>query len=172
MRSPRQDSAALSARHHASAGEAIEQWQARAGQVAAGERAIAGIQWHHSEAFIAFRADQLPDGAYGLRAGANRPTVHHFVQLMDAIALQSHQLAFHFAEEVRARHDFLAGVAAFLHAEGAQALQRKLLRGPGFGLVGMQERMLMLGGQLQIDSQPGEGTTLCARINLEKEIAA
>ncbi len=49
-----------------------------------------------------------------------------------------------------------------------------VLRKPGqsFGLVGMQERMLMLGGQLQIDSQPGEGTTLCARINLEEEIAA
>ena len=48
------------------------------------------------------------------------------------------------------------------------------LRKPGqsFGLVGMQERMLMLGGQLQIDSQPGEGTTLCACINLEEEIAA
>ena len=48
------------------------------------------------------------------------------------------------------------------------------LRKPGqsFGLVGMQERMLMLGGQLLIDSQPGEGTTLCARINLEEEIAA
>lgn len=48
------------------------------------------------------------------------------------------------------------------------------LRKPGqsFGLVGMQERMFMLGGQLQIDSQPGEGTTLCARINLEEEIAA
>jgi signal transduction histidine kinase len=48
------------------------------------------------------------------------------------------------------------------------------LRKPGqsFGLVGMQERMLMLGGQLQIDSRPGEGTTLCARINLEEEVAA
>ena len=48
------------------------------------------------------------------------------------------------------------------------------LRKPGqsFGLVGMQERMLMLGGQLQIDSRPGEGSTLCACINLEEEIAA
>ena len=48
------------------------------------------------------------------------------------------------------------------------------LRKPGqsFGLVGMQERMLMLGGQLQIDSQPGEGTTLCARISLDEEVVA
>lgn len=52
-----------------------------------------------------------------------------------------------------------------LRSGAAQARQ-------SFGLVGMQERMLMLGGQLQIDSQPGEGTTLCACINLEEEIAA
>lgn len=44
--------------------------------------------------------------------------------------------------------------------------------GQSFGLVGMQERMLMLGGQLQIDSQPGEGTTLCARIAMNEEITA
>ena len=44
--------------------------------------------------------------------------------------------------------------------------------GQSFGLVGMQERMLMLGGQLQIDSQPGEGTTLCARIAMNEEATA
>src|SRR5690606_8816652 len=44
--------------------------------------------------------------------------------------------------------------------------------GQSFGLVGMQERMFMLGGQLQIDSRPGEGTTLYARIALDEEIAA
>lgn len=43
--------------------------------------------------------------------------------------------------------------------------------GPGrpssFGLVGMRERVLMLGGCLQLDSRPGEGTTLTVRIPLE-----
>jgi len=29
-----------------------------------------------------------------------------------------------------------------------------------FGLVGMRERVLMLGGDLQLDSAPGEGTHL------------
>jgi len=48
--------------------------------------------------------------------------------------------------------------------------QRKL--GQSFGLVGMQERVLMLGGQLQIDSQPGEGTTLCARVAVAEEEVA
>ncbi|MDP2246387.1 PAS domain S-box protein [Pseudomonas sp.] len=41
--------------------------------------------------------------------------------------------------------------------------------GQSFGLVGMQERVLMLGGQLQIDSQPGEGTTLYARVAVAEE---
>ena len=41
--------------------------------------------------------------------------------------------------------------------------------GQSFGLVGMQERVLMLGGRLQIDSQPGEGTTLLAHVALDEE---
>lgn len=42
-------------------------------------------------------------------------------------------------------------------------------RGPGssFGLVGMRERVQMLGGQLSIDSQPGRGTTITARVPLD-----
>ncbi|MCY1560649.1 Sensor histidine kinase LiaS [compost metagenome] len=36
-----------------------------------------------------------------------------------------------------------------------------------FGLVGMRERVLMLGGSLEIDSQPGEGTTLRVSIPLD-----
>ncbi len=35
---------------------------------------------------------------------------------------------------------------------------------PGFGLVGMRERVEALGGTLEVDSAPGAGTTLSARI--------
>lgn len=35
-----------------------------------------------------------------------------------------------------------------------------------FGLVGMRERVLMLGGTLELDSEPGEGTSLCVCIPL------
>ena len=38
------------------------------------------------------------------------------------------------------------------------------LRTAGFGLVGMRERAELLGGTLRIDSTPGEGTTVRARI--------
>ncbi|SDO36866.1 PAS domain S-box-containing protein [Pseudomonas jinjuensis] len=41
-------------------------------------------------------------------------------------------------------------------------------QGGSFGLVGMRERVLMLGGSLQIDSQPGEGTTLWVRVPLDR----
>ena len=37
-----------------------------------------------------------------------------------------------------------------------------------FGLVGMRERVLMLGGRLELDSEPGEGTTLRAYIPLHQ----
>jgi PAS domain S-box-containing protein len=40
-------------------------------------------------------------------------------------------------------------------------------RAQSFGLVGMRERVLMLGGRLDIDSAPGEGTTLSVRVTLE-----
>lgn len=39
-------------------------------------------------------------------------------------------------------------------------------RGSSFGLVGMRERVLMLGGSLEIHSQPGEGSSLRVRVPL------
>jgi signal transduction histidine kinase len=35
------------------------------------------------------------------------------------------------------------------------------------GLIGMKERVEMVGGQLSIESAPGKGTTVCAEIPLE-----
>jgi signal transduction histidine kinase len=37
-------------------------------------------------------------------------------------------------------------------------------RTTGFGLLGMRERVALLGGQLDIESSPGSGTTIAARI--------
>ncbi|TRX75072.1 PAS domain-containing sensor histidine kinase [Pseudomonas mangiferae] len=44
--------------------------------------------------------------------------------------------------------------------------ERICRRGQSFGLVGMQERVLALGGRLTLDSQPGEGTLLSVRVPL------
>ena len=46
----------------------------------------------------------------------------------------------------------------------------ELLRGKGFGLVGMRERIQSLGGQLTIASQPGQGTEVIAVVPLASEI--
>ena len=37
-------------------------------------------------------------------------------------------------------------------------------RNEGFGLVGMRERMALVGGEISIDSAPGEGTTVRATL--------
>ncbi|PZW70142.1 PAS domain S-box-containing protein [Pseudomonas sp. URMO17WK12:I1] len=42
------------------------------------------------------------------------------------------------------------------------------VRADSFGLVGMRERVLMLGGQLNLDSRPGEGTLLRVRVPLSE----
>jgi len=42
-------------------------------------------------------------------------------------------------------------------------------RAQSFGLVGMRERVLMLGGSLSLDSHPGAGTTLCVYVALDEE---
>jgi signal transduction histidine kinase len=36
-----------------------------------------------------------------------------------------------------------------------------------FGVVGMRERVLMMGGQLSLHSEPGEGTTLSVTVPLD-----
>jgi signal transduction histidine kinase len=38
----------------------------------------------------------------------------------------------------------------------------------GFGLIGMRERVALLGGELDFDSQPGAGTTVAARLPVQR----
>jgi signal transduction histidine kinase len=44
--------------------------------------------------------------------------------------------------------------------------RRESLRGGSFGLLGMQERLELIGGSLEIKSQPGEGTIVVALLPL------
>jgi signal transduction histidine kinase len=43
---------------------------------------------------------------------------------------------------------------------------RQLRSGERFGVRGMRERTLLLGGKFDIESTPGKGTTIVARIPL------
>jgi signal transduction histidine kinase len=46
------------------------------------------------------------------------------------------------------------------------------LKGQGLGLTSMKERMKLVNGELSIESQPGRGTTVHARVPLKARIKA
>jgi signal transduction histidine kinase len=43
----------------------------------------------------------------------------------------------------------------------------QLLREGHFGLAGMRERASLVGGSLEVDSQPGRGTTVLAQLPMQ-----
>jgi putative ABC transport system permease protein len=69
--------------------------------------------------------------------------------------------------EVRLCFDSLgAGLTVSDRGRGFGVPQRleEMAKAGHFGLVGMRERMLLAGGSLEVESKPGEGTTVAARI--------
>jgi signal transduction histidine kinase len=50
--------------------------------------------------------------------------------------------------------------------------RRRAARGASAGLVGMRERVLLVGGQLDIDSWPSSGTYIRAVIPLDRRTAS
>jgi PAS domain S-box-containing protein len=78
------------------------------------------------------------------------------------------------ARHAQARHVWVAldrdGEAVSLSVgDDGQGFDEQAGMAAGIGLVGMRERLELLGGQLEIESQPGQGTRLTARIPLEQE---
>ncbi|RMR45367.1 PAS protein [Pseudomonas syringae pv. syringae] len=59
------------------------------------------------------------------------------------------------------------GMMCMSIADDGQGFVIESGRAVSFGLVGMRERVLMLGGRLELDSEVGEGTTLRAYIPLD-----
>ncbi|MCI3943437.1 transporter substrate-binding domain-containing protein [Pseudomonas syringae] len=59
------------------------------------------------------------------------------------------------------------GMMCMSIADDGQGFVIESGRAASFGLVGMRERVLMLGGRLELDSELGEGTTLRAYIPLD-----
>jgi len=45
------------------------------------------------------------------------------------------------------------------------------VRGRGLGLIGIEERVMELGGRLSLVSRPRKGTTVSARIPVSEEVA-
>jgi len=56
-----------------------------------------------------------------------------------------------------------SGVAAIIEDDG-QGFDESLIRPDALGLTGMRERLALVGGTLEIESAPGSGTTVAARV--------
>lgn len=59
------------------------------------------------------------------------------------------------------------GVLCMCIADDGKGFNLRAERPASFGLVGMRERVLIMGGQLHLDTLPGEGTTLRIHIPLD-----
>lgn len=59
------------------------------------------------------------------------------------------------------------GVLCMCIADDGKGFDQRAERPASFGLVGMRERVLIMGGQLHLDTLPGEGTTLRIHIPLD-----
>ena len=76
------------------------------------------------------------------------------------------------AEPTRVRvelhHDRPGGMLTLLVADDGKGFDRKALPGPdgGYGLSGMHERVRLAGGDLEVESAPGWGTRVRARLRL------
>jgi len=63
------------------------------------------------------------------------------------------------------------GISVSIKDDGA-GFDPSKVRGRGLGLVGMQERVMDLGGDLVISSQPQKGTVVSAKLPLQQEVAS
>ncbi len=75
------------------------------------------------------------------------------------------------ATQVRVKLNYRAGTVSLSIADDGQgfdpqAVQRTLDKFDNMGILGMQERLELLGGSLEIKSQPGQGARLVARITV------
>lgn len=70
------------------------------------------------------------------------------------------------AHTVTVRLELLGDSLRLSISDDGRGFDPAAIRADSFGLVGMRERVLMLGGQLSLDSRPGEGTLLRVRVPL------
>jgi two-component system NarL family sensor kinase len=70
------------------------------------------------------------------------------------------------ASAIQVELTFASQAVSLCVRDNGQGFNPELLRGKGFGLVGMRERIQSLGGRLTIASQPGQGTEVIAVVPL------
>ena len=87
---------------------------------------------------------------------------------LNNIAKHSHATEARVAVEVR---DHVLSIGIKDNGKGFAHGTQSSSAGGGFGLIGISERVRMLGGTYSIHSSPGHGTTLAIRIDLEEQPA-
>jgi hypothetical protein len=108
-------------------GQAIQQRHALRDGITHLQLSVAGLQWQHRQRQVA--------GHAGNRAQRRAVLLHAIAGLCRCRGMQQLHRTLGLAEEVGAGDDFLARVAALLHAVAVQAVQAQLLRGPHFALA-------------------------------------
>ncbi|QLF92850.1 PAS domain S-box protein [Pseudomonas sp. ABC1] len=71
------------------------------------------------------------------------------------------------AHTVELRLVLEGGMLVLSISDDGQGFEPSSVATSSFGLVGMRERVMMLGGSLDIDSRVGAGTTLCVKLALD-----
>jgi signal transduction histidine kinase len=74
------------------------------------------------------------------------------------------------ARRVSVRIDCSGTTATLAIEDDGVGFDPARVRGRGLGLIGIQERIMELGGSLVIRSRPGKGTVLSAKIPAPQEI--
>ncbi|MGH2981079.1 MAG: sensor histidine kinase [Solirubrobacterales bacterium] len=102
-----------------------------------------------------------------------------FSDLDDDVQLVVYRVAQE-ALSTAARHSDAGSIDVSLHRRGARVELRVSDNGRGFsfaaaetgmGIAGMRERALLVDGEVEIHSRPGEGTTVWLRIEQQPEVA-
>src|SRR5690606_14284299 len=136
-----------------SAGEAVAQGQGAQGVAIDGRRGGGRVQRQYREGQV------LPVRGGRACDGAERTVLVH--DLLPGhqrrVAFEQHQPALGLAEEMRARDDLLARIAALLDAVGPQAFERELLRRPFLDLRLLESRQAV---------HEVEGRPACARFGV------
>lgn len=142
-----QRSAPTSADPHqpASARQPIQQWHALRDGITHPQVSITRLQWQHRQRQVAGHASD--------RAQRRAVLLHAIAGLRRCRGMQKLHRALGLAEEVGAGNDFLAGIAALLHAVAVQTVQAQLLRGPYLALAFFQPRQPVA----QVGLAPGQG---------------
>ncbi|MBF8780627.1 PAS domain-containing sensor histidine kinase [Pseudomonas fulva] len=106
---------------------------------------------------------QVPDN---LPALSDAKATGLFRILQEALTNVMRHARAHTVQIELARRDGLLRMTVIDDGVGFSATQA---RPTSFGLVGVRERVLMLGGSMLLESEPGEGTSLSVAIPLEQE---